>query len=271
MQRLGLRLLGGLAVLVWLFGLLGLAGAQEPDYDRLCRELDKAGFEVLDYGTTYGVPYVKIKVPVGASVTSICRRIPSLSVDFTRYRAKIAFLNGVNPFYVKTRYRLPYSLEADALKIPLSPGQIPEVFPAYKKSLASYTKFILVDLDKGFLGLYVLGELKRVFPVSGGAPEQETPLLDFKIRGKEKNHWSNIYDTWMPWSLLIQSPYYIHGGVLPGENDSAGCIRLFRQDAKELYHLVDVGTPGRIVQASRIEEPPVNNPFQELSAERTWP
>ena len=64
---------------------------------------------------------------------------------------------------------------------------------------------------------------------------------------------SLIYDTLMPRSLLLKLPYYIHGGALPGKSDSAGCIRLFPHDAEELYHLVEVGTPGRIIETSQLE------------------
>jgi lipoprotein-anchoring transpeptidase ErfK/SrfK len=51
----------------------------------------------------------------------------------------------------------------------------------------------------------------------------------------------------MPWSLLIRRPYFIHGGCLPGVPDSKGCIRLFNDHAQELFSLVEVGTPGRIM------------------------
>jgi hypothetical protein len=270
-QCLGLKSLTCLAVLICFLGLSSAAGAQEFDCSPLRQELTKAGFEILDLGEAYGVPYVEIKVPVGASVTTICRRVPSLSVDVLDYRDKIAFFNGVHPLYVRTIEPQPFSLEAATLKIPLNLDQAPEIFPAYKDTLASFDKFILVDLDKGFLALYARGELERVFPVSGGTSGRETPLIDFEIQAKEKNHWSTIYDVWMPWSLLIKAPYYIHGGVLPGEHDSAGCIRMFRQDARELYHLVDVGTPGRIVQPSRIEPSSPQDSFAQLSASRALP
>ncbi len=237
-----------------LCGLLGPARAQEPDYTPICRELEQAGFQVVGTGMAYGVPYVEIKVPVGASVTSICRSVPSFNADFFRCRNKIAFLNALNPSYVKTRDRQPFSLEADTLKIPLNRDMVPEIFPAHDDSLESYEQFILVDIGKGFLALYARGELQRVFPISGGAPGRKTPLIDFKVRAKYENHWSNIYDTWMPWSLLIQQPYYIHGGALPGQRDSAGCIRLFPRDAEELYNLVEVGTPGRVIETSKLEQ-----------------
>ncbi len=216
--------------------------------------MEKTGFKILDSGIAYGVPYAEIKVPVGSSVTSICRRVPSLSVDFTRYRDKIAFFNAVNPSYIKTKDREPFSLESDTLRIPLDLGIVPAIFSAYEDSLASYNKFILVDIDKGFLALYARGKLKRVFPISGGTSDQETPLINFKIRAKQEDHWSNIYDTWMPWALLIKSPYYIHGGALPGKSDSAGCIRLFPNDAEKLYNLVEVGTPGRIIQTPKLDQ-----------------
>lgn len=253
MLRLRLELLRCLSVLLCLFGLFSGARAQEYDYNPLCRELEKSGFEILGSGMVFGVPYVEIKIPVGSSVTSICRRVPSFNKNFTGYRDKIAFFNALNPYYIKTIAREPFSLEADVLKIPLDQSIVPEIFPAHNDSLMSYDQFILVDIGKGFLALYARGELQQIFPVSGGTSENETPLISFKIKAKHKEHWSNIYDTWMPWALLIKLPYYIHGGALPGQSDSAGCIRLFPEDAEKLYNLVEIGTPGRIIRTPKIE------------------
>jgi hypothetical protein len=253
MLRLVLVLLIYLAGSWGLFGLHSPAWAEEFDYTPLCRELEESGLAILNSGLAYGVPYVEIKVPLGASVTSICKRVPSLRADFNRCRDKVAFFNALNPLYIKNNAGEPSSLETDTLKIPLDRNIVPEIFLAADESLASYDKFIMVDIGKGFLALYSQGELYRVFPISGGTPEKATPLMDFKITKKEEEHWSNIYDTWMPWSLLIKRPYYIHGGALPGRSDSAGCIRLFPHDAEELYHLVEVGTPGRIIQTSPLE------------------
>jgi hypothetical protein len=237
-----------------LLGLHGGAAAEEADYSPLCRELEQAGLDILNSGLAYGVPYVEIKVPVGSSVTSICKSVPSLRADFDRCRDKISFFNALHPLYIKDNAGEPASLEADTLKIPLDRSIVPEIFPAADDSLAAYDKFILVDIGKGFLALYAQGELQRVFPISGGRAEKATPLMDFKIAKKEEEHWSTIYDTWMPWSLLLKLPYYIHGGALPGRSDSAGCIRLFPHDAEELYHLVEVGTPGRIIETSPLEQ-----------------
>ncbi|MDP2045847.1 MAG: L,D-transpeptidase [Deltaproteobacteria bacterium] len=237
-----------------LLGLHGGAAAEEADYTPLCREFEQAGLDILNSGMAYGVPYVEIKVPTGASVTSICKSVPSLRADFNRCRDKISFFNALHPLYIKDNAGQPNSLEADTLKIPLDRTMVPEIFPAVDDSLASYDKFILVDIGKGFLALYAQGQLQRVFPISGGRAEKATPLMDFTVAKKEEEHWSTIYDTWMPWSLLIKRPYYIHGGALPGRSDSAGCIRLFPHDAEELYHLVEVGTPGRIIETSPLEQ-----------------
>jgi lipoprotein-anchoring transpeptidase ErfK/SrfK len=253
MQRWVLVLLLGLAGFWGLLGWHGGAGAEESDYTPLCLELEESGLKILNSGLAYGVPYVEIKVPLGASVTSICKRVPSLRADFNRCRDNISFFNALHPLYVKNNAGEPSSLEADTLKIPLDRNLVPEIFPAADESLASHDKFILVDIGKGFLALYSQGDLLRVFPISGGRGEKATPLMDFKIMKKDEEHWSNIYDTWMPWSLLIKRPYYIHGGALPGRSDSAGCIRLFPHDAEELYHLVAVGTPGRIIETSPLE------------------
>ena len=253
MPRLVLALLIGVAGCLCLFGLPGNAGADEPDYRPTCQELAKSGLEVLSSGIAYGVPYAEIKVPLGASVTSICRRVPRFRADFTRCRNRIAFFNALNPSYIKTNTGEPFSLEADTLKIPLDLNIVPEIFPAYDASLPSEDKFILVDIGKGFLALYAYGKLERVFPVSAGTPGKQTPLISFSIEKKYEEHWSTIYDTWMPWALLIHRPYYIHGGALPGTSDSAGCVRLFPSDAEELYNLVEVGTPGRIIQTPKLD------------------
>lgn len=229
------------------------SGAQESDYSDLCRELEKAGFKAVYSGIAYGVPFVEVKIPIGFSVTRFCRRIPSFKSEFSSCRNRIAFFNALNPSYIKTRSREPFSIESDTLKVPLNLYKVPEIFPAYDRSLAEHRKYLLADIGKGFLAFYVQGELKRVYPLSAGAQGKQTPLFSFEVQDKFQSYWSTIYETWMPWALLLRRPYYIHGGALPGKHDSAGCIRLFTHHAKELFHLVDVGTPGRIIHTPRLD------------------
>jgi lipoprotein-anchoring transpeptidase ErfK/SrfK len=139
------------------------------------------------------------------------------------------------------------------LKIPLDFQKVPEVFPAFDESLAAFDKYLLVDIGKSYLALYERGELRLAFPISPGAPGAGTPLISFQVQDKDKNHSSSIYGTWMPYALHIQGPYYIHGGVLPGRRDSAGCIRLPLHDARKLFKIVEVGTPGRIIDTPKVD------------------
>jgi hypothetical protein len=242
-------------VIIGLLAVWAPAYAQEEDYSNLYNELAAAGYKIIESGVAYGVPFVEIEIPLGFSITSMCERIPSFRREFNFARNRIAFFNGLNPNYIKTATQEPNSIEADTLKIPLDFNKVPEIFPAYDQSLADYQKYILVDVGKSYLALYEQGELKQVYPISSGVPGRRTPLIDFKVEGKKENHFSNLYDdAWMPWALHIKGPYYIHGGVLPGRRDSAGCIRLPIQDAKQLFKSVEVGTPGRIIDTHEVPE-----------------
>ena len=59
MPRLLLVLLICLVGFWDLSGLHSLAGAEEPDYGPLCRELAESGLELLNSGLAYGVPYLR--------------------------------------------------------------------------------------------------------------------------------------------------------------------------------------------------------------------
>ena len=247
------RILTCLLALFCLFQVRGVGWAQEEDYSNFCEELKASGLEVVDSGVAYGVPYVEINIPHGSSITAICRRLPTLERHFNRCRNRLAFFNALNPSYIKTRVEQANSIEADTLKIPLDFRLVPEIFPAYDQSLEKFDKYLLVDVGKGFLALYARGDLQRVFPISAGASGRQTPLLDFQIKDKDENHWSNIYESWMPWALHVEGPIYIHGGVLPGTRDSHGCIRLPIHDAEQLFKSVEVGTPGRVIDTPKVE------------------
>jgi hypothetical protein len=237
-------------------GTLMIAGpvwTQDEDYSHLCEELKTSGYEIIDSGVAYGVPFARVRIHRGFSITSLCRQIPSFNREFNHCRNRLAFFNALNPSYVKTRTQEPFSIEADTLKIPLDLRKVPEIFPAYDEALASQEQYLLVDIGKGFLALYEQGELRRVFPISAGSSGKRTPLFDFQIKKKDEDHWSNIYESWMPWALHLKGPYYIHGGVLPGRADSAGCIRLSLEDAERLFKAVAVGTPGRIIDTPKVD------------------
>ncbi|MFZ2831616.1 MAG: L,D-transpeptidase family protein [Minisyncoccia bacterium] len=112
--------------------------------------------------------------------------------------------------------------------------------------------FIEADLDLMKLHVYNDGvETKEFTIVSKGKEGSwwETPTGDYRVLGKEANHFSSIGQVWMPWSIQFYGNFFIHGWpyyesgdpVAPGH--SGGCIRLTTDDAKELYALVDKDTP----------------------------
>lgn len=254
MQSRAQKFLIGFLVLC-LLAFCGKVYGQEESGNHLCNELEAAGFKIVDTGVVYGVPFVKIKIPLGFSITSLCERIPSLNRQFFLSRSRIAFFNALNPNYVKTATPEPWSIEATTLKIPLDFRAVPEIFPEFDQTLANYKQYLLVDIGKHFLALYERGELRRVFPISPGVPGKRTPLMEFHVLDKYKNYYSRTFDyAWMPWALRVQGPYFIHGGVLPGKPDSHGCIRIPIHDAKQLFHLVNMGTPGRIIDTTKVPE-----------------
>ena len=229
--------------------------SEDHEKNRIYQEIVKAGYRIMGVGERFQVPYVEIVIPPKESIISVCRRVPSLNQKFFEVRHRIAYFNVLNPFYLKTPEEEPYSINTTTLKIPLDLTREPVIFPPYEESLARYEKYLLIDLGKEYLALYAYGRLLRTYPISPGTAgpgtRSTTPLLPFTILSKHEHFYSEKYDdAWMPYSLQVHGPYYIHGGVLPGRPDSHGCIRMFLEHARELFDLVEVGTPGRIINSA---------------------
>jgi hypothetical protein len=108
---------------------------------------------------------------------------------------------------------------------------------------------IVIDARKLRLTLYRNGKMLRTFPVAIGEPETPTPIGEWKIIHKGGN-WGNGFGVrWIglnvPWGI-----YGIHGTNKPwtiGSHASHGCIRMFNRNVLELYELVKLGTPVRII------------------------
>ncbi len=109
---------------------------------------------------------------------------------------------------------------------------------------------ITIDLYKRILILSTNGEPYRVYPVAIGAPEDGTPVGEWKIKNKYKRIEEGPLGTrWMglnvPWGV-----YGIHGTNKPweiGRATSLGCIRLHNPHVEELFEWVSVGTPVEII------------------------
>jgi len=139
---------------------------------------------------------------------------------------------------------------------------------------------IEVGLDDQRGLLLVNGAIAMDFPLSSGKKSHPTPTGSYTIRGKEKDYHSNLYGrildpagtvlvadadsrkdpvpegasfsgASMPyWMRLTDTGVGLHVGYVPGGRAAShGCIRLRRETAAYLFHLVKVGTP--VVIASK--------------------
>ena len=120
---------------------------------------------------------------------------------------------------------------------------------------------ITINLASRILTFWRDGRKVTMYPIAVGKPETQTPLGDFSVLDKEVDPvWVDPKDTkkkvesgednplgyrWMG----IGGYYGIHGTNRPdsiGGYVSNGCIRLWEENAEELYELTDIGTPVEI-------------------------
>lgn len=112
--------------------------------------------------------------------------------------------------------------------------------------------FILSDLSEMKMTVYKAGQVVLEVPIVSKGKEGswwETPAGIYRIKGKEKNHFSSFGGVYMPWSMPFQGNFFIHGwpyypgGEQVAEGYSGGCIRLTTEDAKKVFDLTEVGMP----------------------------
>lgn len=136
---------------------------------------------------------------------------------------------------------------------------------------------IEVRLDDQKIVVYQEGKKVAEGHVSTGRDGHETPPGDYKIIKKEKEHFSNLYGSFvengtdrvvdfnaeagqkppkgcryepspMPFFMrLTHDGLGMHAGFLPGRRDSHGCIRLNEKFAEKLFGIAEVGTPVSIL------------------------
>jgi hypothetical protein len=108
---------------------------------------------------------------------------------------------------------------------------------------------------------YYEGEtLIKAYPVAAGRKVTQTPRGDFKVISKIKNPtWSPRGKAQVPpgptnplgtrW-IGFKGGYGIHGNNKPsviGTLASSGCVRMYNEDAEELYEKVTLGTPVEVI------------------------
>src|SRR5262245_27416474 len=102
---------------------------------------------------------------------------------------------------------------------------------------------MVVSLDVQRAYVYRNGVLTGVSTASTGKKGHETPTGVFTILQKNKDHFSNIYDSApMPYmQRLTWGGIALHAGGLPGYPASHGCIRLPSEFARRLFEVTSTG------------------------------
>jgi len=124
---------------------------------------------------------------------------------------------------------------------------------------------------------YKGSELVGISACSTGREGHDSPVGNFRVQKKEKEHASNLYGDFvdasgtvivknvdakkdkappgthfqgssMPWFMQFAPGVGMHTGFLPGVPDSHGCIRLPDRMARIFYDNTPVGTPVTVVK-----------------------
>lgn len=109
---------------------------------------------------------------------------------------------------------------------------------------------IVIDVETCLLSFFLRGRLHNIYPCGVGRPSTPSPRGQWRIVAKDPHpSWEPLGSRWLeldvPWGK-----YGIHGTNAPwsiGHWVSNGCIRLHNHHVEEVYDLVPLGTPVRIV------------------------
>jgi lipoprotein-anchoring transpeptidase ErfK/SrfK len=111
------------------------------------------------------------------------------------------------------------------------------------------TYSITVNVDTRKLSLFKDGKLFKTYTIAVGKPSSPTPRGNFTIINKAENPGGPFGAKWLGLSAPY-GDYGIHGTNDPssiGKAVSNGCIRTYNKNILEIYNLVPVGTPVKIV------------------------
>jgi len=101
-------------------------------------------------------------------------------------------------------------------------------------------RHIEADLSRQVIALIEGGRVRRIYPVSSGAPSTPTVIGSFKVYLKTPG--TNSLG-------MVHSAYFIRGYATHGYHSvptypaSHGCLRVPIPDAKSLFNWIRIGTP----------------------------
>lgn len=143
------------------------------------------------------------------------------------------------------------------------------VFPDEQRFLSQKTEynlkkesFIEVNLHTMRLSLWENGsQIKEMEILTKGREGSwwETPTGNYKVLGKEANHFSSIGKVWMPYSIQFYGNYFIHGwphydnGTPVAPSYSGGCIRLLNENAEVIFNFTKKNMPVLVLEGKEME------------------
>jgi lipoprotein-anchoring transpeptidase ErfK/SrfK len=95
--------------------------------------------------------------------------------------------------------------------------------------------------------LYKGNKIIRTYPVAVGKPSTPTPLGHWRII--KKGLWGAQFGGHFMQINVPGGIYGIHGTDIPASISKAishGCVRMYSNNAKELYDMIPIGTPVNI-------------------------
>jgi lipoprotein-anchoring transpeptidase ErfK/SrfK len=108
---------------------------------------------------------------------------------------------------------------------------------------------ITINRKAHTLTLFKDGRILKAYPVAIGKMLTPTPMGTYKVKNKALNPGGPYGARWLGLSIP-GGGYGIHGTNNPssiGKNVSHGCVRMYNKDVIELFNMVNVGTPVRII------------------------
>lgn len=120
-------------------------------------------------------------------------------------------------------------------------------FPHVIESIRDIPKLILISRRVQALAAYEYGVLVRWAPTSTGKQSTPTPAGLHQANWREHNRISSIDSSWiLPWCVNItRSGVAIHAYSVPGYPASHACVRVPSDDAKWIFHWVDLRSKGK--------------------------
>lgn len=118
--------------------------------------------------------------------------------------------------------------------------------------------WILVDLDAQtmsvFRGMHEIGTAVTLY----GVDDKPTPTGRFTVLEKRQDHWSNLYDAPMPYTLrLTWDGIAIHGSDVREGAGTHGCLGVPLDFGRHLFEEAKVGTEVLVVRGVTADQGPI--------------